>query len=249
MQAPRTSLLVVAAVWLGACGLEQPASVETGFETDGPAFTISGAGLVVGGLSNNRSIGAGFQNWGFTEGPSYTTVRSLLSAVFPGIQFVPGVDAITPDVLNAVDIFVITYPGVGGRVAEICALEIFVENGGALFETADAQRHTMLGTRTSGVQTGIGYSRVSTNTPLTNGPFGNTGSTVYMRAHQYYAITGSASIVGTAGGNSTRPDIMHLGPGVGRTGYAAFVCDDEVFQDYRICCGAPRCSSCPIRSC
>ncbi len=119
MQAPRTSLLVVVAVWLGACGLEQPASVETGFETDGPAFTISGAGLVVGGLSNNRSLGPGRQNWGFTEGPSYTTARSLLSAVFPGIQFVTGIDAITPDVLNAVDMFVIAYPGVGGRAAEV----------------------------------------------------------------------------------------------------------------------------------
>jgi hypothetical protein len=94
MQAPRTSLLVVVAVWLGACGLEQPASVETGFETDGPAFTISGAGLVVGGLSNNRSLGPGRQNWGFTEGPlvhdrKIAAERRVWSARRPACTFSP----------------------------------------------------------------------------------------------------------------------------------------------------------------
>lgn len=199
-------------------------------------------GIVVESFSRARSLVYNARNASFVGGEIFADARTALlsTANFGPNGIVPrlvvlglGIETITADALNGVDIFVLNPLSATAELtaAEAGVLEQFVQRGGALveFRNLPASRPPLFGT-TAGP--GIGdtnavITAAGTVNPIVSGPFGQVNSPIHTGYNFAFAGVGLATDVAR---NGAGPNILFLEPasGIGR-GHAVLMGDEEVF--------------------
>lgn len=213
---------LAALVLMTACG-DSPVDPEARRDRVLPA---SGP-LVIRSLDGSRSTTGPVsgQSFAFVSGQPYALARDLLATSL-GATFGSGVGEVTASALRGADVFVINPLAAELDEAEVCALEVFVNHGGALMETRNlGSRPVLLGT-VPGASRGESSSTIlAPGSPLVSGPFGSAAGFA-TGAHSAFSAWGEATPVAA---NTAGPNLLQLDPAAGRAGRAVFIGDEEVF--------------------
>ncbi len=189
---------------------------------------------VIQGFDQNRDGGPNpFHTKGFVTSPLYANVRDTMLAAYGGsvvvgsTAFPQGVPAVTRDVLEGTDIFVVTGMTVSLSEEEACLLQAFVENGGAVLSFRNEWTPPALMGAGIGVFDGTGFAAIANAaSPIIAGPFGTVTSPVRVGANTAYDPTGGGSPLLTDNG---RPMALVFPEGSGRLGRAVIIGDEEIF--------------------
>jgi len=196
--------------------------------------------LVIDSLSAARSAVIGGQNLSFVAGGIYTQARTdLLDATNFGpmgivpraVTFRAGVDAITPESLVGVDVFILNPPLTELTQSEAVALEQFVQEGGALLEVRNLNaRPQLLGTVPGppASDNTAPFTVDGLNSILAQGPFGTAANPVGTGFNYSFAVTGAGTVIAN---NDVGPDLLLLPPAtiVTDLGRAVLLGDEEAF--------------------
>jgi hypothetical protein len=194
----------------------------------------SPAQLVIQGFSAERDGPPNpFATLGFVNSPYYAAVRQAVTNEYgDAVQFgTPadpgGVAAVTADVLQEVDIFVVTGMSVTLMPEEVCLLDAFVEAGGAVLSFRNEWSSNLILGAELGTFGGSGYAGVvDASSPVINGRLGTVPSTVRVGANSEYVSPGAGWPVLADQG---RAMLVTFGAETGHLGRAVMVGDEEVF--------------------
>ena len=183
-----------------------------------------------------------FATRGIVTSPYYESIRQAVRAryggavVFGSPSWPDGVSAITAGVLAESDIFVITGTNVGLTSEEVCLLDAFVEQGGAVLSFRNEwMARTILSTE-PGSFGGSGQARVlDPSSPIIAGPFGTVDSTVSLGANTEYLSTGPGYPLLV---DAKRVVMVSFGSETGHRGRAVVIGDEEIFLNGPVPFGA-----------